>query len=209
MPSNPEIVFIPSFTTRIEDYPQLSGHLGSAATLHGIAIDWRDQDATLADRAQFVAEQVNGLGVSHDAFLIGHSLGAILAAQEAKRRQYGGLMLCSMSPWGPSLGTCIAEVKERLGDEYATWLAANPRSIWEQEQHTITTPQIIDRIQVPSSRCEVLVGSLEVSGVIDHARNMAEHIKCKAVIVPEADHFIESFPSYIDAVKASAVRLYS
>lgn len=96
-----EVVFIPCFGAGITRFPNLHSRLEAEdVRVHGITLDWYDRTATMEDHAASTSEQVEALSVSDKAILLGHSVGAILAGLEARRRAYGRLVVCSVSPMG-------------------------------------------------------------------------------------------------------------
>jgi hypothetical protein len=176
--------FLPSLGDAPENYPRLVRSLQKRGfSVHGPAFRYDAETSRLADYVALAAELAD-TEVGPDATLIGHSIGAVVAVLEAQRRQYGRLVVASMTP----LGALFRRVASQSGinDSLKTELSA------------IELDSVATHLNVPLGERHVLLGGRETRypEMGQMAVYMAHRLDAQLHVVPDGIHELEGSEPY-------------
>jgi pimeloyl-ACP methyl ester carboxylesterase len=200
MTSVGEAVYIPGIGGVPDEPPPLVvQNLTQAGwRVHTAEYSYMDPALDLSDLVEEIAAGVDTAGVSDSALLFGHSLGGLMCAAEAARRDYGALAVFSATAVGtenaallredeawPAITASLQEMFGRGSDD-VRWF----KSSLSEPGDALT--ERFAQARIPDGRRRVLLGGLERLAVMKaQAFRVAALLRTGLTIVPAATHDLD------------------
>lgn len=193
-----KLIFVPGAGCEVlKDYPKTCDAFEKAAfDITTITPDW-DSGASFEELVAQVSQEV-ACHIGASALVVAHSRGANLVMPALVQQPNIGVIIASPSMTcaeGCENSTALAHVEERFPSQ-------------EQQVRKVGMHALAQASQIPPAQAAVMVGSQEIVTypfMADIARATAEGFNVDLMCIPQAAHFIDNYPPYIDMLVSSAV----